>query len=428
MKSFFNDKFLLLFLLFLPFQFALNISETFDVGITRLIIFLAFFFWIHTVLISGKLELPKSKAFWLGISFLFFAALSFLWAQNQEWALRKVFFLINFFLLFFMASWMFFQKKWTPEALSKALAFSGCLSSLVAIFQFTLPFFFGIEKTLLWWRTLVAPLFLGESFSESVIEYSSWLVNVGGETVFRAIGFFPDPHIAAFYWEFCLVWTLIYAYSKKSWGYAMIASIILLALLLTFSRGAYIALFFFAFLGISFFLVQMRKFRLIVGLFISLFLCFSFIFYENPFFERALSSFSTLDNSNAGRLDMWKQSWYIIMEKPWGVGMGGYALEILPSAEYRDPIYAHNIYLDIAVEMGLFSLFLWVMWIGASFLIGLQQRKKNLYALSMMFSLGVFSLHTFFDTPLFSIHIISVLFLVLSSVFWFEKEQKEEIL
>lgn len=413
---------LYIFLLFLPFQFALNIQEGFDVGIIRPFIIFLFFIWMFVVLLWEKPRFPRSMIFYVACTFLFFALFSILWAENQEWALRKGIFLVNFFLLFVMASWMFTKQYWSLELLSQGLALSGFVSAVIGIFQWILPFFFGIEKVVLWWRLYITPFFLGGSFSEVVVEYSSWLVNVVEETLFRAIAFFPDPHVAAFYWEICLVWTAIYAYKSKSSGYFFMTGVIFLALLLTFSRGAYVAIFLLMMGSVVFFMASFRSIRIVFIISALSLILFSLVFHNNPFFERALSSFSLLDTSNTGRLEMWERSLESILEKPWGLGLGGYALEVVPSSDYRDPIYAHNLYLDIAVEMGVFTLFLWMVWIGISFGEGIRYAKKTLYGLAIAFSLALFSLHAFFDTPLFSIHVISILFLVLGSVFGLEKK------
>ena len=69
------------------------------------------------------------------------------------------------------------------------------------------------------------------------------------------------------------------------------------------------------------------------------------------------SIFDLKEGSNVGRLEMWKKSAEVALDNPFsGVGIGNYPLEVKASADYREPITAHNTYLDIASETGIISL------------------------------------------------------------------------
>lgn len=405
---------LIVFLVFLPFQFALNITETIDLASIRLIIIGGFLFWFSWALFSKNLSFPRTFIFWTGLSFLFLVNISFLWAQETSWALRKILFLNNFFLLYVGAVWMFFAKKWTIDFFAKSLSWAGFLSALFALFQFSLPYFIGISQAITFWREKIAPFFLGNVFSDTVTLYSSWAVNVGGLTIFRAIGAFPDPHMGAFFWEICFVWSVFYAIQHKSLLYGLFSGGILLALFLTFSRGAYMGIFL---VGVSMFVFSCFYYKktqtVLILAFISLFALFSFL-PSNLILERTLSSFSLTDTSNQGRLFMWWFAWDVLQENPWGVGVGGYALEVLPSAQYRDPIYAHNLYLDIMVEAGLLAGIFFILWIAQGIFIGYKVRKKMIYGWAIMFSLSIFSLHAFFDTPLYSVHVLPLFLMVMA--------------
>jgi len=55
------------------------------------------------------------------------------------------------------------------------------------------------------------------------------------------------------------------------------------------------------------------------------------------------------------------------LEKPvFGVGLGNYSREVSPLAVYRNPITSHNLYLDLAAETGIFGLAAWLILIGGS--------------------------------------------------------------
>lgn len=309
---------------------------------------------------------------------------------------------------------MFFTKKWTVDSFAKSLSWAGFFSALFALFQFFLPYFIGISQAITFWRERIAPFFLGNVFSDTVTHYSSWAVNVGGLTIFRAIGVFPDPHMGAFFWEICFIWSVFYAIQHKSFLYSLFSGVIVLALLLTFSRGAYMGIFL---VGMSMFVFSFFYYKkaqtLLFLSFISIFILFSF-FPSNLILERTLSSFSLVDTSNQGRLFMWWFAWDVLQENPWGVGVGGYALEVLPSAQYRDPIYAHNLYLDIMVEVGLLAGIFFILWIAQAILMGYKVRKQMIYGWAIIFSLSIFSIHAFFDTPLYSVHVLPLFLMVMA--------------
>jgi O-antigen ligase len=413
----FLQFFLIGFLTFLPLQFAIGAGEGIDLAIVRIIVAVTILAWLILLPFQKNIRFPQSAIFWLGWTFLISMLLSILWANEPSWALRKAAFLLNFFPLYALAAWMFLEKRWGLEDMARGFAFAGGLSAIIALVQFSLPFFIGLNPTLDLWRTFLAPFFLGEAFSQSVITHSSWLVNLGGETVFRAVGTFPDPHIAAFFWELCLPWAIFLAIRKQSLFYAIISFVILLAILLTFSRGAYVALFIGSAISLFFLPIRKKRFFLFFNTsFLFLILLLSF-FPSNPIFDRALSSFSTTDGSNIGRLEMWRIAGETILEKPFGVGLGNFSLEVLPSATYRDPIYAHNLFLDIAAESGIITLILWIFWTLGTIILALKHRRRHPYLIATAFSLILFSVHAIFDTPLYSVHILPVLLLVLASVF-----------
>jgi len=415
------------FLLFLPFQFALNVQEGVDLASIRVVIGALFLVGCAIIVVQKRYVIPTSFSFWLGISFFIGSFLSILWAQEPSWALRKGLFLLNFFLFFLFAYGMFFWRKWNLSHLAQGLSFTGVSSALVALGQVVFSQVVGVEKAIAFWRITITPFFLGGTFSETVSEYSSWAVNIGGVTFFRAIGFFPDPHVAAFFWEICLVWSLFYAYKRQSLLYGIFSGIILAGLLLTFSRGAYVGIGLFLFLGTFFFIGMWKYARLFFLLFSGVIFFGIFLLFFTPIPERALSSFSLGDTSNQGRLALWEQATQFLSQEPWGIGLGNYPLYVLPSAEYRDPIYAHNLYLDISVDSGLIVGFLWIFWLVSVMLIGWKRKKKNFYGNAILFSLLVFSGHAFFDTPIYSVHILPLLLLVFASVGVFEGSKEKRL-
>jgi O-antigen ligase len=205
------------------------------------------------------------------------------------------------------------------------------------------------------------------------------------------------------------------ASSKKAlWG--IIFLVILVTDLLTFSRGGYVGLLFGSFV---FFLTLTTLPLLRRQVFIVLLITMASLalLSPTPFGQRLFSSFSSIDTSNMERLRLWGEAVAHISERPLlGVGLGNYPLLLKPSATYREPIYAHNLYLDISLELGLIGLTFFLGIIGSAFIAARRFWHKNgdFLALTLMISLSIFSAHSLFDTALYSVHVLPTLIFLLA--------------
>src|SRR3990167_10540327 len=357
------EKILLLFIFFLPFQFALRPAESIDLALVRVLAIIIFFLWVISSLLKRHLLLPRPLTFSFFTAFLFWASLSFLWAENTAWALRKVAFLLSFFPLF-LVFFVALQKPLFRKKIFQGLVIAASAAAFLALVQFFSQFIFGVSKVFAFWVSGVLPFFLGPSLGEAVANYPSLLVNISGVTVMRASLFFPDPHMFAFFLGMSFPLALAFALEKDSQkraAWIACAGLIFVADLLTFSRGGYVGLIF----GLMAFLIPLawqsfwwrRHFFKISALCIIVLIGI----FMSPIGARLFSSFSQDDNSNVERLRLWQEASVFISERPWlGTGLGNYPLLVKPSALYREPIYAHNLFLDIALETGLIGLFLFV--------------------------------------------------------------------
>lgn len=324
-------------------------------------------------------------------------------------------FLFSIFPLYFVVS-AIVQSENRMEKIIRYVLWGAGAAAMAGIIQFSLQFVLGLERAVELWKTIIAP-FLGQSFSRAVFENPSWLVGISGKNFFRAIAFFPDPHMFSFYLGLALPWALSFYLSKRKKEYLFLFSIIFLADLLTFSRGGYLGII----MGCLFILFVFRDRimkinygRKTVGIFL-LVLVFSFtLFLNNPVAKRFFSSFDLSEGSNKGRIEIWKESLVVVKNNPLGVGIGNYALEIKPSANYREPIYAHNLYLDIAAETGLLNAFIFAGMILTSVVSYWKKTKENIFYLGGAISLIVFSVHSFFETPLFSSSVLPLLVIIIA--------------
>jgi O-antigen ligase len=411
-----------LLLFFIPFQFALNINANIDLAILRLLILILFIIFIIIILYRKKIFIPQGLITLFGFLFLAWTTFSLFYTPVLNWTERKIFFLFSISLFFLILATLFhYFKKRGIIQLSKFLVGGIFLASIIALFQFIAQFIFGLNPILNFWLSLT-PFFLGSSFSESVITYNSWLVNIGGITLLRATSFFPDPHIFSFYCGLIAPFSLalFQQTKKKIWLISFI--IIILADLLTFTRGGYFGLLIGLLISLILFWPQINIltkhlfFLAMLGLLLILFIPNNFIV------NRFNSSFNSVDNSVNHRLEIWQETGEIIKENLWlGVGLGAYSHIINPRADYRMPIYAHNTYLDIWVEVGLIGL---TFFLGLLFFVFLNfyRHRRKIFPKFAIISLAIFTTHLFFDTPIFSVHILPIFIFILALASYYENQ------
>lgn len=405
----------ILFFTLLPFQVALSPLEGIDLASSRLAALLLATLWLVSSLLKRRLILPRLFPLALWVSFLFLCSLSLIGAENPWWGMRKLFFLFSFFPLFFLIN-NIVQKEHSLLLLARYIVFGSTLAACVGIFEWALQFFIPVGTLLSFWTHSVLPLFLGQTFAQSVADYPSFLVNIGGHTLLRATAFFPDPHMFSFYLGMTLPLAigLVITQKKCRFLFALSATCIALADILTFSRGGYLGLVagaFFVSLVQGQYWIKTHS-KTLLGIILTLLLIF---LTPNIVTQRLTSSFSLQDGSNQGRIAMWKESLRQINKHPLlGVGLGNYPLAVKPSASYREPIYAHNLFLDIAVETGIpnaLLAFLTLIFAGWRCVVLSRQYPFFLWP---AVSLVVFSFHALVETPLYSVQVLPLLLILLA--------------
>jgi len=404
---------------YLPFQLALNLTSDVDLLLGRVLILLLLAVWLVKILKNKKavyLGFPTGLAL---LTFGLVALASVLVAQNQLWALRKFLVFVSIFPLFFLTV-NFIKDLPSLKKLLSVIVGGAVLSALVAIGQFLAQFVFGFEAVIAFWGKNIAPLFFGQTFGQVVMQNPSWLVLIGDQTLLRAIGLFPDPHMLAFYLGLVSPFVLTMAVLSPRWRVWLTIAFcfLVVVLFLTFSRGGYLGLlvsFLVAgFLGWRFFSRETRIF--VSGLFLA---ATVLIFLTGPaVVERFFSVFNLAEGSNVGRLEIWRTSWEQIKSHPiLGVGLGNYPLALNFNEPYRSAVTSHNLYLDILAETGLFGLLAWVWFLGGILKEWLVKIKKadNIWrfvGLGVWGAIIYFSVHSFFETAIFNPTVLSFLMII----------------
>lgn len=425
-----TEESLMALIFYLPFQIALNAAESIDLASSRIFIIVLFLVWLIKSLAKKKLVVAYGMATWLLAVFLGLAALSAYFSIDQEKSAIRLLFFVSIFPLYFVAAAYLNSIIKITKAIY-FLLFSAAIAGIVGIVQFFSQFVFGIDAIMYFWSKNIAYLFYGQSFGKAVVANPSWLVNVGGETFFRAISFFPDPHMFSFYLglvapiALCLaVFPNIFNFSfwQKFLLYACNA-ILFLALGLAFSRAGYVG----AFFGIAAIILLGWKFfdkriRFVVGA-VILIGGIAVFNLSNAVVSRFFSSFNPSEGSNSERLLNWRQAVKIIQDRPIiGAGVGAYAEALNARALARSSVTAHNTYLDIAAEMGIPALLIWIaILISAikNFLSILKSKERELskekvISLGMIGAFVWFSVQMFFDTAIYSPALLALLMVYLA--------------
>lgn len=405
---------LLLLSFYLPFQVALNPAEGIDMASIRVFIILLFFLWLGEGLKNKKLELKGGGVSILIFTFLFLSGFSLFFSENIIWAGRKLLYLFSVFPIYWVSSAIIV----TGEKMEKIIKFLlwGCLAvAVLGILQFLLQFVIGLRNTYSLWANYISIPFLGHNLAQAVRDYPSWLVNLGGYTTLRATAVFPDPHIFSFFLGLIMPLSLGYFFRKKESIYLFIFLVIFVADILTFSRGGYLGLLAAGIVLIVSFWQKIDKKYKMAGLFLGIFLTLGLLVFPSPVSRRFQSSFNLKEGSNQGRLEMWKKAAEAISYYPFtGVGLGNYPLFVKPIAGYREPIYAHNTYLDIAAETGIPSALVWVGILGTAMVRFRRLGEKNILFFSCFLSLVVFFAHSLAETAIYS-PVVLALFLIIIS-------------
>lgn len=414
---------------FMPFQFALNIAPGFDVAILRVIIILLFVFIVVKSLTEQKLVIPTDQQSILLIAFFVVNIFSLFFANNLAFGIRKILFLASIFPLYFILSYQLNNDQTDKKLIRffKCLVWGGFLSFVFGFIVFLGQFVFGIDALISFYEK-IGPLFWGQSLSDSVLSYQSFLVNIGGADYFRMASLFPDPHNFALFAGMISFLSLalyvdFFRENKKSKinFYGMISLMGFVAIFLSFSRAAYIALIasllIFAALGFKNIFSQKIKTFLLLGI---VFLAMISVF--SPVTGRFLDIFSREDGSNIGRVQILKDGLNIFKDNIlFGVGIGNAPLRYNEDIEYRNPTNSHNTYLEIAIENGILGLVLWIgLILGMIFRLvamSLRQvgdRQEYPMVLGVVCALAFFAIHSLFEVFLYSPINLSVLMILMA--------------
>lgn len=331
---------------------------------------------------------------WLYLSILnFFFFLHYLIFINKSFNLKVNYSLLSFFLFIVTSFLSFFYGLNTSEFF---IEFSRLL-----ILLFTIVVLSQIFTSL---ETNISTLYKGILFFlflECLFFFSSLLLFFNLNGIVNLRGFTSNVNIQAFSIILKLPFILFYLRDSIKPVFKFLNFIVLslsiTILFLISSRASFLSL---SIISLFFIFHQSKRifsnFIYFIKFFIPGFVLTFFII--NPLLNtgKKLANLSIIDSSSLTRLDFYKEAFFSFIDKPFsGVGLGNWKIFGIDAHKnlidgYIVPYHAHNDFLQIAAETGIFSLVFYVLFFFFLFYIILNiQVPKNYISIKIGFFLIV---------------------------------------
>lgn len=255
------------------------------------------------------------------------------------------------------------------------------------------------------WRLVVA--WVGASVVASVVSLAEWLAGGGlaVEGVRRLVGFYSHPNAAALSLERAAIVAAALALVKSGrvrLCWALAATAIGVATLLTFSRGAWMALVVASIVAAAF--LGHRRFGFVVAALAGIAILTSLLLFPQRFRPDLTSG------SEGLRLAIWRSTAHMLADRPLtGVGLDQYLYQYAP--RYVEPLawperftsHPHNLFLDAWVRLGVPGLVL----VGCAcwLVIGRIRRDGDPIAMAMGLGLLAGGLHGLVDRGYFTLEL-----------------------
>lgn len=399
--------------------------------------------------------------------------ISLLFAQSLGAGIKKLIFLGSLFLLFgiVMAS---VKNRDEAKNILRAVFVSGVGMTAVGYLQFISTFFINLYDFWGLWNNSVINAFYGEKMVVLLSYSNTWFSYYGADNeippTLRMFSLQPDSHSFSLLMILFVPLSLYYYFGAKKKEekrkYLFVLALMLLAVFFSGSRGAWVG-YLGAFAAAAYFYLYgklPKRARIIrvkdpeaqkminkavfgsMLLFVVLIPLASFslnvnqdlqLYREgrtieggrrNAFLQRTLSISDMEETSNKGRLEIWRDSVVSFSHHPiLGIGIGNFPLALSERiGTSKMGASAHNIYLDVAVEMGLAGLlaFLWISWIILMKLLSLSQKfpeeDSRLLALSLFVSFVWMCAYGMFDVVILNDRVLAFVVIIVALMYRME--------
>jgi len=385
----------------IPFFIAIPITATFDnFNIWRILSAIIFLRWIWPK-ITNKFQISNFKIplFLL----LIFAVLSIIPAPDKILAIKRIIYFLNLSLIG-LVIYDLAQNERSAKRLIKNISIPVIAVTLVGFIQLGSTYIMDIYQFMDFWAGKIQFNQFGSAWSYIVYNLgNTWYAYYGEQISLRMFSLFPDSH--SFPQFILLGLPAIFALALRKFegvslnlkklyrtrtGLIIIwVPIVFLAAILSGTRGIWLASLGAA--GLGFIMMALFKkagvqenrkiiFKYVLSYLVLFFLLFSialplnaspqFLLYKQDaalLAKRVRSIINFGETSNKERIRIYKLTLVSIYKNPLlGVGIGNFPVVLNQDlALAKAGSSAHNIYLQVAAEMGILALIfsLWFLWL-----------------------------------------------------------------
>ena len=398
------------FIASIPIFVALPISETFDsLSVGRIFILILFLKWIFgkRKFILLKIKTLSFKQIFKNYRFELFAiilfvilSLSIINAIDIGVAVKRLIYLANLSVIFIMVKDLTKSREYLQRII-KAILISFGIVMVIGLLQLISVYFFNIGNFWNYWADNVAYNFYGSNLRDIVRNANAWFAaSPTGSSVIRSFGSFTDPHSFALYLLLVCPFLFLFVFpifkGKKISGKNLLFILALFFIILSGTRGIWFSVVC-GIASVIYLFFKKKNLRhvatyilITIAFFIAL-IPIASVFTAIPQFKEKISDTdsalilkrltSILDineTSNQGRIYIWKKSLESVKRSPaLGIGIGNFPVALEQDVELaKAGSSAHNLYLNFAVEGGIFA-FIFLVLIFLEILLALLKILKS---------------------------------------------------
>ena len=377
------------FLFLLPFERIPSLEvHGITVRLTSLLIVLFAITVLPGLLRDGDITLRSAidKSI---LAFYGWGWVSILFATNKHRSLM-VMVLWTFVLLGYVLVSRLWRQYFDAEAIQRIILTTGVITALFGLYQFVANTYFGVSNTL----TL-----LSRNYTREILGFAR----------VQSVGVEPLYYGAFLFLPICFLMVKIARSKHLKISEALSFVVLLIAFVLTVSRGAYLGM---IATGVVLFVVFLLKRAVhkgvvyVIALSMLAFVISQGMIYakkyfnpgtgsgntntEQQFVEHALGGQATRDSSLGPRLDAIKDAWSLYKTKPvTGLGIGNYGVvtTLQKTTENPYPI-VNNQYLETLTEMGPVGFVLMLLMIAVTLVkvvrVSFQSNENGWYAVALL--------------------------------------------
>lgn len=249
--------------------------------------------------------------------------------------------------------------------------------------------------------TLISPAFL-ESIGYNSQTIDPRQIVDGSLGIYRAFSTLGGPNQLGAYLLLPLAFSIIFGIKQKNWWFMASIPFIISGIILSFSRSAWLAAIAVIVLSIYWVLARRQRIVFLLAAAMSLVILATGVFFlasSNKRIQNVVLHGSIIDNQIMGsdqqRILALSNAVKLVTQEPFGHGLGSAGPASFQSSK---PIITENWYLQIAFEIGLFGMVLYIIAF-ASLMYDFFQARPNLLAGALLAAtIGILIANAFLHT------------------------------